>query len=126
MALPLIPIVKGGLSLLGRRALSKAAKRQRRMRILEKIPPGDERARAYGKLTGRNFKGYDIDPVTRNAIATYHKPIIGGFEKGLAVGAGAVTLAMPEYKPQPVKIKPTKNQDSLLQYNKRIKPKKFR
>lgn len=116
MAFPIIPIVTGGLSLISRKYAVKVAKDK----IRKSTKTGIEKAREYGKMTNRNFKGYDIDPVTGNAIATFHRAGISGFEKGFITGTGLTALAMPEYKPSTTKKPMSKKDKAVLKYNKKM------
>ncbi len=116
MAFPaLIPLVTGGLSLISRKYAVKIAKDK----IRKSTKTGIEKAREYGKMSGQQFKRFDIDPVTGNAVAKFHKPLITGFDKGFLTGTGltAVTLSGNKSTTQ----KPMSKKDkAILKYNKKM------
>lgn len=116
MAFPIIPIVTGGLSLISRKVAVKVAKDK----IRKSTKTGIEKAREYGKMTGQQFKRFDIDPITKNAVAKFHKPIITGFDKGLITGAG-VTVAATSGNKSTTKKPISKKDKVILQYNKKMK-----
>ena len=91
MALPLLtPLLKATTTLLIRGKAKKIAQQKLR----ESGKTGIEAAREYGKLTNQRFKQFGQDPVTKQAIAKYHKPIITGFDKGLMLGTVVTSAAL--------------------------------
>lgn len=116
MAFPaLIPLVTGAASLLSRKYAVKIAKDK----IRKSTKTGIEKAREYGKMSGQQFKRFDIDPVTGNALARFHKPLITGFDKGLITGVG-VTAAATSGNKSTVQKPMSKKDKAILKYNKKM------
>ena len=115
MALPLLaPFLKGATTMLIRGKLKRIAKDK----IRESGKTGIEAAREYGKMTGQQFKRFDIDPITKQAVAKYYAPTITGFDKGLMLGAGTTAVAMSGNNKEKKPI--SKKEKAMVNYKKKM------